>query len=195
MRAVAALPLFLVACVGGQSGENPVCEETTEVAAAADPIEGLDGPFSADDLLAFVDGQHVSPGTWSDDTTTDVTVELGSVGEIRHVLGTADPEANVICPSRIEVDLDYAFDTADGRLSEAGATTLIARSLDDASVAGEWLTSELAGTWTAPAGADGLRWSAQIARDGTATGKVVTVERESAGSSTTGESVESVLWF
>jgi hypothetical protein len=158
MRALLSLALILVAAcqvpenegfVGGQSGEDPGCTDTVTVGLSSDTLDGVEGAFSADDLLAVAEGAHDGTLTWEDGSVSALTVDVTwDGGEVRLVDSVYEGTADTYCSPRIEVDVAYAFTTADGLFSEAGTAALAGTEPAVAGLAAEW--TELEGTFQIP---------------------------------------------
>lgn len=118
----------------GDSG----CKEEATVLADLDAASALG--FSAADVLAVAEGQHMSPMTWSKGLNDGpATVEFGpesgegqlsvtiayAGGEIRHIKSTPESSGEgdggiyAECHDRLEIDVEVAVDSAGGALAES----------------------------------------------------------------------------
>jgi len=150
---VPAVLVALAACTGGGSGEEtahtadtgwkdgndymPYCDQVpTDV--ALDEVTELG--FAAQTLVDFAASPAPATFTWSDDTSTELSVSVTFADTARFVdevavypeppNGTAVPSIGVVCEDHVAIDADLVIQTADGRLDETLSLTFVGRSAD-----------------------------------------------------------------
>lgn len=124
---------------GNEAGGDQGCLEEVTVLAGIDAATALG--FSAADVLAVAEGQHMSPMTWSNGLHDGpATVEFGpesgdaqlavtiayAGGEVRHIKSTPDTGGDggndggyfATCNDRIEIDVEVAVDSSGGAFAE-----------------------------------------------------------------------------
>ncbi len=122
---------------GGQFGQEvgAHCETSNTTVLAIDEASALG--FSGQSLLDAAGSTHDETMTWSDDSSTDLTLTVthdgGEVRYIEQVMvddsggGGTEPaiEPALDCPPYVEVDVAFTLQTADGQLDESwdGALT------------------------------------------------------------------------
>jgi hypothetical protein len=177
---------------GGQSGtEVPDhCEDAgrTAITDLATPAEGLD--FTPQDVLDAHEGDWAGSFTpvYGDPTDAALSLDVDPTGfelvsqtVITRTVDTDDPAAMdplpMECPSYYAAPLTGTLSTADGLLSEAFATELVARSADGAMFTA---TLDAAAGTTAPTVFDPAEWDhtallidGQRGSDGTITGNAM----------------------
>lgn len=128
---------------GGQFGQETdngaTCVEVERTPLADDEISALG--FAPQELLSWAIADHAATLTWSDDTTTGLTLSLSNPSGADYVVYEAEYSGNtngmeteaaiwLECPAMVEVTTDVALQTEDGAFDEAFSFTLRVTSAD-----------------------------------------------------------------
>lgn len=126
---------------GGQFGEETDgCQVVEEVALALDEVSELG--FAAEEVLAYVEGEHAATLSWADGTSSGLVLVAAEPGNARllryEYVSSSGEEPDIYCGDELAVDLDLAVDSDDGRLAEDFEVTLVS---EEGSLA--WITVDL----------------------------------------------------
>jgi hypothetical protein len=115
---------------GGQTGsEMPGCVEVVRTPLDRDE-ESLLG-FRADEVLAFVAGEHTEVLTWEGGTNTDLTITVSYLGgAVEHIESEWRENGTEMaaddCPDMLSVEVHVQATTTDGALDETWTTHVFA---------------------------------------------------------------------
>lgn len=172
----ALVALGVVCGCGGSEGAAPYEPEpecvVTDVEIARD--EATELGFSADEMLAPIEGTFESVLEYRDGGNTDLVITVAHDGSpivLRESVAPAD-EPNKQCPAKgVHARVRVTFDTADGAFNESWAKDVSASTAGDTdtSLLGDIATEDLQGTWE-PGEWTGVSFVVQLAEEGGATG-------------------------
>jgi hypothetical protein len=131
----ALLGLILVGCgddggdtgMGSNSGEETGCVVMEETALALDGTTSSGYPVI--DSVNILDGEHLAELTWSDDSSTALTVSISDVSNARFqdmevYWGSGpSPTIDLECNDQLVFDIQLSIVTEDGQLNETLSST------------------------------------------------------------------------
>ena len=168
--------------IGGQSGSDPggACIEDVAIGSTGDVLEGIDGPFSAADLLGLATDRFAGTLLWQDGPPSALELVVDDPGEIRLVTATPGED----CTSRIEIDVRIGFHTDDGQLDEVADTVLFGVDPTTAWLDVDRDADALVGSYAFPE--DGRIWTLRLSARVDAAGAHGTLSATSRGDATGG---------
>lgn len=125
-------------CAGGQTGSEGVPGRCREQRTSLELGEPSPLGFSAEDVLSFAEGEHVTTIEWHpidvpygpESGTKQLTLSVESLGRARYV----DRGESPCCFAAVQVDVRVTLETSGGALGESFVTVLEARSAGAASL-------------------------------------------------------------